>query len=297
MPLMLMCMQCFCPIYIYMHMHIFIKILLQLDPWLGTLCVNLLTLLPQSWSDGYTYIFIHDMWQFILIWLLGFLICLLANYACTPYVYVIQFSVIVYSVHIIIHPYAYWCSTLMWKEGGISINLSVYIHNVYFNMLKFLTNSPFTSCYRHICAIEPLFTSWNNAIINACFAYDYSDPLNIITCFSQCAIRREILLLQAWYIYIYIVDIWINSCLNLWFIYILTCWYSYMPYCYVSICASVLLHCSRSWLDISIYICQVYCHGSTVISPLSCSLPCYFWSHNLYGQRSLFPCLLSHIRI
>lgn len=99
------------------------------------------------------------------------------------------------------------------------------------------------------------------------------------------------------YIYIYIVDIWINSCLNLWFIYILTCWYSYMPYCYVSICASVLLHCSRSWLDISIYICQVYCHGSTVISPLSCSLPCYFWSHNLYGQRSLFPCLLSHIRI
>lgn len=104
-------------IYIYMHMHIFIKILLQLDPWLGTLCVNLLTLLPQSWSDGYTYIFIHDMWQFILIWLLGFLICLLANYACTPYVYVIQFSVIVYSVHIIIHPYAYWCSTLMWKEG------------------------------------------------------------------------------------------------------------------------------------------------------------------------------------
>lgn len=71
------------------------------------------------------------------------------------------------------------------KRGGISINLSVYIHNVYFNMLKFLTNSPFTSCYCHICAIEPLFTSWNNAIINACFAYDYSDPLNIITCFSQ----------------------------------------------------------------------------------------------------------------
>lgn len=77
------------------------------------------------------------------------------------------------------------------------------------------------------------------------------------------------------YIYIYIVDIWINSCLNLWFIYILTCWYSYMPYCYVSICASVLLHCSCSWLDISIYIfvkfivmvpqssvhCHAHCHA------------------------------------